>query len=55
MEEKRNSYRIMAGKQQGNRPLGRPRCRWVHNSKIDVRYDAVVMMWPRIGTCRGFL
>jgi hypothetical protein len=32
-----NAYRIFVGKPEGNRPLGRPRCRWVNNVKIDVR------------------
>jgi hypothetical protein len=27
MEEKRISYRILVGKSEGERPLGRPRCR----------------------------
>jgi hypothetical protein len=35
MEEKRNAYRILMGKPEGKRPLGRPRCRWVDNIKID--------------------
>jgi hypothetical protein len=26
--EKRNAYRILVGKEEGKRPLGRPRCRW---------------------------
>jgi hypothetical protein len=26
--EKRNSYRILVGKPEGKRPLGRPRRRW---------------------------
>jgi hypothetical protein len=37
MEEKRNAYRILVGKPKGKRPLGRPRCRWVDNIKIDLR------------------
>jgi hypothetical protein len=28
MGERRNSYRVSAGKPKGNRPLGRSRCRW---------------------------
>jgi hypothetical protein len=37
MWEKRNAYRILVGKPEGKRPLGRPRCRWVDNIKIDLR------------------
>jgi hypothetical protein len=35
--EKRNAYRILVGKPEGKRPLGRPRRRWVDNIKIDLR------------------
>jgi hypothetical protein len=31
--EKRNAYRILVGKPEGNRPLGRPRRRWVDDIK----------------------
>jgi hypothetical protein len=35
---KRNdAYRILVGKPEGKRPLGRPRHRWVHNIKMDLR------------------
>jgi hypothetical protein len=37
MWAKRNPYRILVGKPEGKRPLGRPRCRWVHNIKLDLR------------------
>jgi hypothetical protein len=36
MEEKRNTYRILVGKPEGKRPLGRPRRRWVDNIKMDL-------------------
>jgi hypothetical protein len=29
MGEKRNVYRLLVGKPEGKRPLGRPRCRWM--------------------------
>jgi hypothetical protein len=28
-----NAYRILVGKPEGKRPLGRPRCRWEDNIK----------------------
>jgi hypothetical protein len=34
---KRNAYRILVGKPEGNRPLGRPRRRWVVNIRMDLR------------------
>jgi hypothetical protein len=34
---KKNAYRILVGKPEGKRPLGRPRRRWVDNIKIDLR------------------
>jgi hypothetical protein len=37
MLEKRNAYRILVGKPEGKRPLGRPRRRWVDNTKTDLR------------------
>jgi hypothetical protein len=32
MREKRNAYRLLVGKPEGKRPLGRPRRRWVDNA-----------------------
>jgi hypothetical protein len=34
MGKKRNAYRLLVGKPEGKRPLGRPRRRWVDNIKI---------------------
>jgi hypothetical protein len=34
--EKRNVYRLLVGKPEGKRPLGRPRRRWIDNIKIDL-------------------
>jgi hypothetical protein len=36
MGEKRNVYRLLVGKPEGGRPLGRPRRRWIDNIKIDL-------------------
>jgi hypothetical protein len=35
--EKRKAYRILVGKPEGKRPLGRPRRRWVDDIKMDLR------------------
>jgi hypothetical protein len=35
MREIRNVYRLLVGKPEGKRPLGRPRCRWIDNIKMD--------------------
>jgi hypothetical protein len=35
--ETRNAYRILVGKPEGKRSLGRPKRRWVDNIKIDLR------------------
>jgi hypothetical protein len=37
MGETRNAYRILVGKPEGKRLLGRPRHRWVNNIKMDLR------------------
>jgi transposase len=37
MRQKRNLYRILVGKPEGKRPLGRPRCRWVGNIEMALR------------------
>jgi hypothetical protein len=34
--EKRNVYRLLVGKPEGKRPLGRPRRRWINNIKKDL-------------------
>jgi hypothetical protein len=37
MGEDRNAYWILVGKSEGKRSLGRARCWWVHNIKMDLR------------------
>jgi hypothetical protein len=34
--EKRNAYRLLVGKPEGRRPLGRPRRRQVDNTRMDL-------------------
>jgi hypothetical protein len=36
IREKRGPYRVLVGKHKGNRPLGRPWCRWEDNIKMDL-------------------
>jgi hypothetical protein len=36
MGRKRIAYRLLFGKPEGNRPLGRPRCKWADNIKMDL-------------------
>jgi hypothetical protein len=37
MGGKRGVYRVLVEKPEGNGPLGRPRCRWEDNIKIDLQ------------------
>jgi hypothetical protein len=37
MEEKRKVYKVLAGKPEGKRPLGRPRRRWEDGIRMDLR------------------
>ena len=37
MDEERGVYRVLVGKPEGRRPLGRPRHRWVYNIRMDLQ------------------
>ena len=37
MEQFRNAYRVLVGKPEGKRRLGRPRRRWEDNIRMDLR------------------
>ena len=37
MGERRVVYRVLVGKPEGKRPLGRPRHRWEYNIKLDLQ------------------
>jgi hypothetical protein len=55
--EVRCVYRVLVGKPEGNKPLGRPRRRWEDNIKIDLQEFGRVTGWSwlRIGTGGGYL
>jgi hypothetical protein len=50
--EGRGMYRVLVGKPEGKRPLGRPWQRWEYNIKIDLQDLGVWtgLSWLRIGT-----
>ena len=37
MGERRDVYRVLVGKSEGKRPLGRPRHKWEDNIKMDIQ------------------
>jgi len=37
MGERRGVYRVLVGKPEGKKPLGRPRPRWEYNIKMDLQ------------------
>jgi len=37
MGKERGLYRVLVGKPEGKRPLGRPRRRWVDNIRMDLQ------------------
>jgi hypothetical protein len=50
MGEERKVYKVLVGKPEGKRPLGRPRRRWDHGIRIELGFD-----WLRTGTGGGLL
>ena len=57
MREGRGVHRVLVGKPEGKRPLGRPRRRW-EDIKMDLREVGGVetgWTWLRIGTDSGHL
>jgi hypothetical protein len=44
MGEKRNAYRLLVGKPEGRRPIGRPKRRWLDN----IRMDLVEVGWDHV-------
>jgi len=59
MGENGGVYRVLVGKPEGKRPLGRPRLRWEDNKKMDLQ-EGDVRKWTgssylRVGTGGGHL
>jgi hypothetical protein len=44
MGNKRTTYRLLVGTPEGKRQLGRPRCRWMDNIKMDL----VEVVWDGV-------
>ena len=59
MGKRRGVYRILVGKSEGKRPLGKPRRRWEDNIKMDLQKIGcgtwTGSSWLRIGTGGGHL
>ena len=59
MGERVGVYRVLMGKPEGKRLLGRPRLRWEDNIKMDIQKEVCGVWtgwsWPRLGTGGGHL
>jgi hypothetical protein len=53
MGAKRGACRIFVGRPEGRRPLGRPRCRWEDNIKMDLQEVGWGMNWIELGQDRN--
>jgi hypothetical protein len=57
MGERRVMYRVLVGKPEGKRPLGRPKLRWKDNIKMDLQEVGcgawTGLIWCRIWTGGG--
>ena len=52
MGEGRGVHRVLVGKPEGKRPLGRPKRRWEDNIKIDLREVGVGGDWMELAQNR---
>jgi len=55
MGDRRGIYRVLVGKTEGKRALGRPRRRWENNIKMDLKEVRCNMVWLKIGADGGLL
>jgi hypothetical protein len=52
MGERRGVYRVLLGRPEGKRPLGRPRRRWEDNIKMDLREIWIDVNWIQLAQDR---
>jgi hypothetical protein len=52
MGEKKGAYRILVGRPEGRRPLGRPRHRWEDNIKMDLQEAGWGIDWIELAQDR---
>jgi hypothetical protein len=53
MGERRGVYRVLVGKPEGNRPLGRPKHKWEDNIKMDLQeVECGAMDWIELAQDR---
>jgi hypothetical protein len=52
MGEDRGVYRVLVGRPEGKRPLGKPRRRWKDNIKMDLREIGIDVAWIRLAQDR---
>jgi hypothetical protein len=43
--EERKLYKVLVGKPEGRRPLGKPRCRWENGIRMDLRETGWGLEW----------
>jgi hypothetical protein len=56
--EERKVYKVLVGKPEGKRPLGKPRYRWEDGIRMDlreIRWGWSGFSWLRLGTGGGLL
>jgi hypothetical protein len=52
MGEERKVYKVLVGKPEGKRPLGRPRRRWEDGIRMDLRETGLEGAWIRVSQDR---
>jgi hypothetical protein len=53
MGDERKVYRVLVGKPEGRRPLGKPRRRWEDGIRMDLRMIGWGVEWIQLAQDRG--